>query len=123
MLISVHGAAPFNFIIGFVLEHAEVIYQRLGQLVRHHRERLGQTQQQLAESVNLSRTSISNIESGRQRILVHQIFEFASALELPAEVLFPATVAVNGAGISPAADLHGLSVEEQQFVRLATGIR
>lgn len=46
------------------------------------------TQQQLADRVGLSRTSITNIESGRQQVALHQVYLLASALgRQPAELL------------------------------------
>lgn len=56
--------------------------------LRRARERAGLTQKQLAERINLPRTSITNIESGRQRIALHQLIQFADALGIePLELL------------------------------------
>ena len=49
-------------------------------LQRARRER-GVTQEELARRVDLSRTSITNIEKGRQRILLHQLVDIAAALD------------------------------------------
>jgi len=37
----------------------------------------------------LSRTSIANIEAGRQKILLHQFLDLAAALEVPPFALLP----------------------------------
>jgi transcriptional regulator with XRE-family HTH domain len=67
----------------------EPVYVEFGRLVRGHRQRLKLTQDQLAERVGLSRTSITNIEQGRQKVLLHQIFRIAESLEVSPETLLP----------------------------------
>ena len=54
--------------------------------------RLGQnvTQEGLAKLVGLTRTSLTNIEKGRQKILLHTFADLAAALRVaPAELLPP----------------------------------
>lgn len=58
----------------------EAVYAALGARVRMIREILDLSQEQLAERVGLDRTSITNFESGKQRILAHDIEKFAKAL-------------------------------------------
>ena len=49
------------------------------------------TQEALASLVSLSRTSIANIERGRQQLLLHHLCEIAKALRVdPTELLPPA---------------------------------
>ena len=50
---------------------------------------MGLTQEQLAEQIGLSRTSVTNIERGRQHVVLHQIYEIAAALGLNVEALLP----------------------------------
>jgi transcriptional regulator with XRE-family HTH domain len=75
--------------------------KELGRRVRAARE--GKlTQAQLGASVGLSRTAITNIECGRQRLLVDQLVEIARATGVPPADLLPAaTVAAD----APAADV------------------
>ena len=48
------------------------------------------TQEKLAALAGLSRSSLVNIEAGRQRLLVYHLFQIAKALELtPSELLAP----------------------------------
>jgi transcriptional regulator with XRE-family HTH domain len=59
-----------------------------GSRVRALREKRNVTQEELGRRVDLSRTSIVNIEKGRQRILLHQIVDIAGALDAkPGELL------------------------------------
>jgi len=66
------------------------LYQLFGDRVRELREEKNVTQEELARRVDLSRTSITNIEKGRQRILLHQLVEIASALDAKPQDLMPA---------------------------------
>lgn len=47
------------------------------------------TQQDVAQRVGLSRTSITNIERGRQHIPLHFLYLLASAVGVPPEQLLP----------------------------------
>jgi DNA-binding XRE family transcriptional regulator len=69
------------------------LYLAFGNLIRLNRERTpAMTQERLGRLVGLSRTSIVNIEKGRQHIALHQLFIFASALKVRPEVLLPSPV-------------------------------
>jgi len=58
----------------------EPIYGLVALKMRHIRETLGMQQDELAKRVGYTRTSIVNIESGRQRLPLHQVEEIARAL-------------------------------------------
>jgi transcriptional regulator with XRE-family HTH domain len=67
---------------------SQPFYQMFGSRLRALREKRNVTQEELGRRVDLSRTSIVNIEKGRQRILLHQIVEIAGALDArPVELL------------------------------------
>ena len=55
----------------------------VGEAVAIRRKAIGLTQAQVAVKVGISRASIANIESGRQKVLLHQVYLFAEALKLP----------------------------------------
>lgn len=66
------------------------LYKRFGKLVQLHRKRLpDMTQDRLASLVGLSRTSITNIEQGRQHVSLHQLYAIAEALKVQPDVLLP----------------------------------
>jgi transcriptional regulator with XRE-family HTH domain len=48
-------------------------------------------QEELGTLTGLTRASIANIESGRQRVLLHQILQFAEALRVDLTSLVPTT--------------------------------
>ncbi len=65
------------------------LYEELGRVVRAQRESAGMTQGELARLVGMTRTSISNIESGRQKLQIHTLYDVARALEVQPEALLP----------------------------------
>ena len=67
------------------------LYDQLGGLIRARRKGLSLTQQEVAARIGISRASLANVETGRQKVLVHQLYALAEALDLrPADLLPPA---------------------------------
>ena len=87
------------------------LYRRLGRAVAERRRELGLTQSDIAEKLGLSRASLANLENGRQRIMVHQLFALVNALKLKSILdLVPKTwvppeplpeIKVSGSTLSP----------------------
>jgi transcriptional regulator with XRE-family HTH domain len=50
------------------------------------------TQQQLADAIGLSRPSLTNIEKGAQKILIHTVYELATELGVDVSTLLPSRV-------------------------------
>ena len=65
------------------------LYRHLGAKIKAHRRALRLTQQQLADQLGISRASLANVETGRQRVLVHQLFELADQLSISVQDLLP----------------------------------
>jgi transcriptional regulator with XRE-family HTH domain len=61
----------------------------LGRRIREAREGVGVQQDQLARAVGLSRTSITNIERGRQGVQAFLLARIAEVLGRPAAELLP----------------------------------
>ncbi|MDE0532824.1 MAG: helix-turn-helix transcriptional regulator [Albidovulum sp.] len=79
-------------------ERDDFLYEAFGRLVALHRKRIqGLTQAKLGDAVGLSRTSITNIEKGRQHVSLHQLFGLARALKISPHSLLPAPANVNEA--------------------------
>jgi transcriptional regulator with XRE-family HTH domain len=73
------------------VKYREAFYQEVGRRIREARTRHKPplTQEGLAELVSLTRTSITNVEKGRQKILLHTLAEIASALQVDPASLLP----------------------------------
>lgn len=65
------------------------LYAEIGRRIRSEREALGFTQTDLAQAVGLLRTSIANIESGRQRLPIQTLYQIAYELGVPIYALLP----------------------------------
>jgi transcriptional regulator with XRE-family HTH domain len=80
----------------------ETLYAEFGRRVKQLRERQGLTQVRLAEALGMSRTSITNIEVGRQRVLLHQLLRLAEILKVhPVDLLPPHADAREGPPAKP----------------------
>ena len=63
-------------------------YAAVGQQIA--KNRVGRlTQEVLGKKAGLTRTSIINIEKGRQQILLHTLVDIARALQVPISTLIP----------------------------------
>ncbi len=65
------------------------IYRHIGTVVKARRKSLRLTQENLSARLGISRASLANIETGRQRVLVHQVYAFAAELDLRPHELLP----------------------------------
>lgn len=65
-------------------------YREVGRRIREVRENdRGLTQAELGAAVALNRTSITNIELGRQKVLLHKFVEISNALSVEPQTLIP----------------------------------
>jgi transcriptional regulator with XRE-family HTH domain len=67
----------------------DALYAEFGSKVRQKRLEAGLRQSEVAERVGLTRASISNLEAGRQRPLLHQVYELARTLHTDLHDLLP----------------------------------
>lgn len=56
-----------------------LVYRQLGARIEQIRTLMGITQEELAKKVHLTRTSITNIEAGRQVVTLHGLEDFCNA--------------------------------------------
>lgn len=64
-------------------------YEEVGRLVRKKRTERRMTQEELGAAISLTRTSITNIERGRQKLLLHTLTAIAEALRVAPGDLLP----------------------------------
>lgn len=58
------------------------IYRVLGAKIAHRRKELRLKQAEVAEKIGLTRASLANMEKGRQKIMLHQLYRIAAALSV-----------------------------------------
>jgi transcriptional regulator with XRE-family HTH domain len=108
-------------------EAIKALYAEIGSRIRRARKEQGWNQIDLARVVSLTRSSIANLEAGRQRPPVHVILLIAQALGVPADTLLPSGAELDTIASvqSPALDLEGQPASTHDFVtttvRRATG--
>ena len=62
---------------------------KLGKRIKRLRRKVGLTQEQLAEKVNVSTTHIGLVETGKRRVSLKTLQKIASALEVKVKELLP----------------------------------
>jgi transcriptional regulator with XRE-family HTH domain len=91
----------------------ESFYKKVGETIRDKRKERGLSQEGLARAIGLKRPSMSNIEKGRQNILLHTLCDIAETLGTNANALLPATVIHKPVRLVA---LRSFSKEVQEFV-------
>jgi transcriptional regulator with XRE-family HTH domain len=66
-----------------------LLYKEIGRRLKERRLALGLTQEQLAEASDVLRTSITNLEAGRQKTPLHVLYELCAVLEIEIVELLP----------------------------------
>ena len=102
---------------GVSQRHLE-FYRQLGDRIRKARDSVSMTQDGLASKVSLSRTSIANIEAGRQKVFLHILLDVASALRTELDSLLPK--ADEGKATTPQAVVpSGISDKNRRLIESA----
>ena len=89
-------------------------YAILGQRIRAARLAASLTQDVLAQMVGLSRTSVTNIEKGRQPVPCHLLVKIGDAVRASPEELLPPASTIGMA--DAVVEAEGLPVEARDFV-------
>lgn len=90
----------------------DAFYRQVGERIRAKRRERGLSQEGLAIAVGLKRPSMSNIEKGRQNILLHTFHEIAECLNVQAADLLPGKTVAS----TPMPDLRAYPKEVRDFV-------
>lgn len=106
-------------------EQTSAYYREFGQRVKNVRTNRGLTQAELAAQLGLTRSSIANLESGRQRIHVHHLSRLMVVLQVGSDDLLPTANNLLSLDEGPyAASTWEVSETARQFVldslRIAT---
>ena len=68
------------------------LYKAIGTAIKGARLKRGLSQEDLARIVQLTRTSITNLESGKQQVPLHTLYEIAVAVQRDVRDLLPADI-------------------------------
>lgn len=67
-----------------------LLYRQIGERLRRVRGEIGVTQEQLAGAVGVLRTSITNIEAGKQKPPLHLLYKICATLGIEMTSVLPA---------------------------------
>jgi transcriptional regulator with XRE-family HTH domain len=82
-------------------------YSEVGARIGELRRKSAMKQETLAGALGLTRTSVANIEKGRQRLLLHTFVKIAAELNVEPKALLPTgTAALNNLGIELPASMN-----------------
>lgn len=72
-----------------------VLYNLIGESIKRQRVKVDLTQTQLAETVGVLRTSIANIEAGRQRLPLHLLYRLCMELGVEVADILPSNAVIS----------------------------
>lgn len=72
----------------------EILYRAVGESIRRQREEMQMTQSRLGAEAGVLRTSVTNIEAGRQRPPLHLLFKICTALGVETSTMIPGNAEV-----------------------------
>lgn len=78
-----------------------LLYSVVGERLKQRRLEANVTQAQLAEAAGVLRTSVTNIEAGRQKPPLHLLYRMCLALDVEVSSILPANDEVAGASAAP----------------------
>lgn len=96
-----------------MMNNLDAFYKKIGENIRAKRKERGLSQEGLAKAVGLKRPSMSNIEKGRQNILLHTFCDIVETLDTNANTLLPER---QRAEPTQMPDLTSYSKEVREFV-------
>jgi transcriptional regulator with XRE-family HTH domain len=102
-------------------DSVDQLYIEIGLKIRAARLDRSWKQDDLAEAVGLTRSSVANIEAGRQKTLVHSLVRIAESLNVTVDTLLPDADRLRQLADSPrfVPDLTGHTDETRDFVTSA----
>ncbi|MDP9474222.1 MAG: helix-turn-helix domain-containing protein [Actinomycetota bacterium] len=98
----------------------KLLYTTIGERLRRRRVETNTTQAQLADEVGVLRTSVTNIEAGRQKLPLHLLYKLCAALDVEVSYVLPT---VEQVGETPTATVEVDGVSEQLTPRLVEFLR
>jgi transcriptional regulator with XRE-family HTH domain len=72
-------------------EQQTLFYEKLGENIKEARRRQNMNQEELGEKLGLSRVSVVNIETGKQRLPIHVLGDITDILKVKMSELVPDT--------------------------------
>lgn len=97
--------------------YVDNLYRQLGKRIRTQRESVNMTQEELATAIGMLRTSIVNIEAGRQRPPLHVIYQICHQLGAEPSAMMPTLADVSDVQVAIAGDVQELPPQAAQIFK------
>jgi len=98
-------------------------YKQLGANIRKSRQRLELSQDDLARSIGLTRTSLTNIENGRQHPPLHTFCDLAAQLKVEISALLPSRSPAGSVDLNAMAAQQVRGESELAFISSGIGLK
>ncbi len=89
----------------------KLLYESVGNEIRKLRKAKGYNQSDLAKKIGLERTSITNIEIGKQKATIFVIYKICELFDISIEHLLPNVVSVS---------THDIDTDDDVIVRVGS---
>lgn len=99
-----------------------LLYRIIGERLKQRRFESGVTQAQLAEATGVMRTSITNIEAGRQKPPLHLLYKLCMALDMEVSSFVPVNEEVVGSSAVPFNIYSGNDELPPQLAEILRGV-
>lgn len=104
-------------------EYKEALYKIIGERIKSHRDSRNISQLELSKRLDISRSSISNIEVGRHQIPLHALYELSKEFKLDINDFLPSYDEIVSFATSEITDyssfLNSSKLEEEQKEKLS----
>lgn len=97
--------------------YVDNLYRQLGERIRQQRMAVNMTQEELATSIGMLRTSIVNIEAGRQKPPLHVIYQICHQLGIEPNTVMPTLDQVRDVQVTIAGDVQELPARAAKIFR------
>lgn len=116
IIVDVFAVCAYSDFRVRCMNNLDGFYKKIGENIKAKRRERGLSQEGLAKAVGLKRPSMSNIEKGRQNILLHTFCDIVDTLGANANTLLPERQQVEPMQMP---DLTSYSKEVREFVEAA----
>jgi transcriptional regulator with XRE-family HTH domain len=96
---------------------SKLLYPLIGKEITRLRKNKNWTQTDLAKAVSLTRTSITNIEKGRQKILVNTLWDIAEQFNIHPSKLLPKQIIAPSSVVVEVDKAKGLSDDNRKLIK------
>jgi transcriptional regulator with XRE-family HTH domain len=95
------------------------LYREFGRVLREKRKSAGFTQDHVAARIGLSRTSVTNIERGRQHVTLHVLYALADAIGAKPMELLPdgALLAAPDEELAKVLEKHAIPEAQKEWIQ------